>query len=164
MGRSSESNFEANVGSTKGSHSIASDSLFDVALGSMNEEQMVSMGSATDGDDMLEAIELNVESANLIGHNLAIVIHTSHTFEYGCDDGDAIDFDEMPLSFSAPQMTLISGIASMSHSVSTSLSWVDREYTCTCFECCVLICRRLWRPYSLCCEGSFSLWSYSSFW
>ena len=91
---------------------------------------MASVGFATDGDDMLEATELNVESANLIGHNLAIVIHTSHTFEYGRDDGDAVDFDEMPLSFSAPQMTLTSGIASMSHSVSTSLSWVDREYTC----------------------------------
>ena len=127
MGRSSESNFEANVGSTKGSHSIASDSLFDVALGSMNEEQMVSMGSATDGDDMLEATELNVKSANLIGHNLANVTHTSDTFEYGRDDGDAVDSNEMPLSFFVPQMTLTSGIAGMSHSASTSLTCVDSE-------------------------------------
>ena len=125
---------------------------------------MASVGFATDGDDMLEATELNVKSANLIGHNLANVTHTSDTFEYGRDDGDAVDSNEMPLSFFVPQMTLTSGIAGMSHSVSTSLSWVEREYTCTCFECCVLICSRLWRPYGLYYGGSLSLWSYSSFW
>ena len=63
MGRSSKSNFEEDVGSTRGSHSIASDSLSDTALGSMNEEKMMSVGFATDGDDVLEAIELNVKSA-----------------------------------------------------------------------------------------------------
>ena len=151
------------VGSTEGSHSIASDTFSDVAPGSMNEEQMVSVGSATDGDDVLEATKLNVESADLIRHNLAIVTHASHSFEYGRDDGDAIDSDEMPLSFSTLQMALTSGVASMSHSVSTPLSCVDGEYTCTYFECCVLIYRRLWRLYGLCCGGSFSLWSYSSF-
>ena len=122
MGRSSESNFEADVGSTEGSHSIASDSVSDIAPGSMNEKQMASVGSATDGDDMLEATELNVESANLIGHNLVIVTHTSHTFEYGRDDNDVVDSDEMPLSFSVLQMTLTNGTAGMSHFVSTSLS------------------------------------------
>jgi hypothetical protein len=122
MGRSSESNFEADVRSTEGSHSIASDSVSDVAPGSMNEEQMASVGSATNGDDMLETTELNVESANLIGHNLVIVTHTSRTFEYGRDDNDVVDSDEMPLSFSVLQMTLTNGTAGMSHFVSTSLS------------------------------------------
>jgi hypothetical protein len=125
---------------------------------------MVFVGSATDGDDMLEATELNVKFANLIGHNLANVTHNSQSFEYGRDDGDVVDSNEMPLSFSAPQTTLTSGTAGMSHSVSISLSWVDREYTCTCFECCVLIYYRLWRSYSLCCGGSLSFWSYSSLW
>jgi hypothetical protein len=41
MGRSFAGSFEADVGSTEGSHSIASDSFSDVAPGSMNEEQMV---------------------------------------------------------------------------------------------------------------------------
>jgi hypothetical protein len=108
MGRSSESNFEADVGSTEGSHSIASDSLSDIAPGFMNEEKMVSVGSATDGDDVLEAAELNVESASLIGHNLAIVTHASHTLD------------------SALQIALTSGTAGMPHSTSTCLTCVDR--------------------------------------
>uniref|UniRef100_A0A2N9GCD7 Aminotransferase-like plant mobile domain-containing protein n=1 Tax=Fagus sylvatica TaxID=28930 RepID=A0A2N9GCD7_FAGSY len=48
MRRSFEGNFEADVGSTEGSHSIASDSFSNVAPGSMNEEQMAFVGSATD--------------------------------------------------------------------------------------------------------------------
>ena len=41
----------------------------------------------------------------------------------------------------------------MFHFVPTLLSFVDEEYTYTHFKCCVLICRRLWRPYGLCMEG-----------
>ena len=103
---------------------------------------MAYVGFATNGDDVLEAAELNVESTNLIGHNLAIVTYASHTFEYGRDNSDAVDSDEMPLSFSTLQMALTSGTTSMFHSTSTSLSCVDKEYTCIYFECCVLIRRR----------------------
>ena len=138
-----EGNFKADVGSTEGSHSIASDSFSDVAPGSMNEEQMASVVSTADGDEVLKATELNVESADLTKHNLAIVTHASHSFEYSCDDGGVVDSDAMPLSFSVPQMALIGGIVGMSHSVPTSLNCVDGEYTYTYLECCVLIYGRL---------------------
>ena len=44
--------FEIDIGSAEGSHSVSSDSLFDVALGSMPKEQMMSAGSAVDANDM----------------------------------------------------------------------------------------------------------------
>ena len=66
LGKSFADSFEADVGSTERSHSISSDSFFDVALGSMHEEQMMSAGSAADADNMLEANELNIESAELM--------------------------------------------------------------------------------------------------
>ena len=143
MGRSFAGSFEADVGSIEESHSVSSDSFSDVAPGSMNEEQMASAGSAADADDKLEATELNVESANLTRDDLAIVTHASHSFEYGHDDSDVIDSDAVPLSFSVPQIVLTSGVAGMFHSVPTPLSCVDREYTYTYFECCVLICGRI---------------------
>uniref|UniRef100_A0A2N9FHF1 Aminotransferase-like plant mobile domain-containing protein n=1 Tax=Fagus sylvatica TaxID=28930 RepID=A0A2N9FHF1_FAGSY len=108
MGRIFEGNFEADVGSTEGSHSIASDSFSDIALGSMNEEQMVFVGSAANGDDVLKATELNVESANLTRHNLAIVTHSSHSFEYGRDDDDVVDSDAMPLT---PMAYVVEGVS-----------------------------------------------------
>ena len=98
MGRSFESNFEVDVGSTERSYSIASNSFSDIAPGSMNEEQMVSVGSATDGDDVSEAAKLNVESTGTTEHNLAIVTHVSHILEYGRDTNEeAVNSDEMPL-------------------------------------------------------------------
>ena len=164
MGRSFAGSFEADIGSTEGSHSAASDSFSNVAPDSMNEEQMASAGSAADADDVLAVTKLNVESADLTRHDLAIVIHASHSFEHGRDDSDAVDSDAVPLSFSVPQMVLTSGAACMFHSVPTPLCCMDREYIYTYFECCVLICRRLWCPYGLCYGGSFSLWSHSSSW
>jgi hypothetical protein len=100
MGRSFASSFKADVGSTEGSHFVSSDSFFYVAPGSMHEEQMASAGSTADADDVLKASELNVESADLTRHDLAIITHASHSFEYGCDDSDAVDSDAVPLSFS----------------------------------------------------------------
>uniref|UniRef100_A0A2N9H782 Aminotransferase-like plant mobile domain-containing protein n=1 Tax=Fagus sylvatica TaxID=28930 RepID=A0A2N9H782_FAGSY len=64
MGRSFAGSFEADVGSIEESHSVSN------------------------ADDTLEATELNVESANLTRHDLAIVTHASHSFEYGHDDSD----------------------------------------------------------------------------
>jgi hypothetical protein len=125
---------------------------------------MASAGSAADADDVLEATELNVESADLTRHDLAIVTHVSHSFEHGHDDSDAVDSDAVPLSFSVPQMVLTSGVAGMFYSAPAPLNCVDGEYTCTYFESCVLICCRFWCPYGLCYVGSFSLWSYSSSW
>ncbi len=58
----------------------------------MPEEQMMSAGSAADADDMLEANELNIESADLMRHDMAIVAHDDHSFEYGHDDNDACHY------------------------------------------------------------------------
>ena len=143
MGNSFEGDFEADVGSTEESHSIANDSFSDVAPGSMDKEQMASVGSAIDDDDVIEATELNVESADLTGHNLTIVTHASHSFEYSRDSSDAVDSNAVPLSFSMPQTVLTSGVTGMFHSVPTPLSFVDRGYTYSCFECYVLIYHRL---------------------
>uniref|UniRef100_A0A2N9IL47 Aminotransferase-like plant mobile domain-containing protein n=1 Tax=Fagus sylvatica TaxID=28930 RepID=A0A2N9IL47_FAGSY len=110
IGKRFEGDFEADVGSTEGSHSIAGDSFSDVAPGSMDEEQMTFVGYAVDGDDVPEATELNVESADLIRHSLAIVTHASCSFDHGRDDSDVVDSDAMPLSFYVPQMTLTGGI------------------------------------------------------
>ena len=146
MGKSLEGDFEVDVGSIEGSHSISSDSFSDIAPSSMNEEQMASTGFAADANDVLEAIELNVESADLARHDLAIVTHASHSFECGHDDSDAVDSDAGPLSFSVPQVVLTSGFAGMFHSVPTPLSCADGEYAYTYFECCVLIYCRLRHP------------------
>ena len=142
LGKSFADSFEADVGSAERSHSISSDSFFDVALGSMHEEQMMSAGSAADADNMLEANELNIESADLMRHDLAIIAHAGHSFERGRDDDDAVDSDAVPLSFSVPQTILTSGVTGMLYSVPTPLSCVDREYIYAYSACCVLICRR----------------------
>ena len=125
MGNSFEGDFEADVGSTEESHSIANDSFSDVAPSSMDKEQMASVGSAIDDDDVIEATELNVESADLTGHNLTIVTHANHPFEPGHDDGDTVDSDAVPPSFSIPQIAFTGGIAGMSYSISTPLNGGD---------------------------------------
>ena len=102
LGKSFVDSFEADVGSTEESHYISNDSLFDVAPGPMHEEQMISAGSAADADDMLGANELNIESAELMRQDLAIVAHVGHSFEHGRDDDDVVDSDAIPLSFSVP--------------------------------------------------------------
>ena len=142
LGKSFTDSFEADVGSAKGSHFVSSDSFFDVAPGSMHEEQMMSTGSAVDANDTLEANELNIESADLMRHDLAIVAHAGHSFEHERDDDDAIDSDAIPLSFSVPQTILTSGVTGILYSAPTPLSCVDREYIYAYFACCVLICRR----------------------
>jgi hypothetical protein len=68
LGKSVADSFETDVGSTEGGHSASSDSFFDVTPGSMPEEQMMSAGSAADADDMLEADDLNIGSADLMSH------------------------------------------------------------------------------------------------
>uniref|UniRef100_A0A2N9EGL6 Aminotransferase-like plant mobile domain-containing protein n=1 Tax=Fagus sylvatica TaxID=28930 RepID=A0A2N9EGL6_FAGSY len=108
LGKSMADGFETDVGPTEGGHSASSDSFFNVTPGSMLDEQMVSAGSAADADDMLEADNLNVGSADLMSHNLAIVPHASHSFGHGCDNGDAADSDAIPLSLSVPQTVLTS--------------------------------------------------------
>jgi hypothetical protein len=128
----------------------------------MPEEQMMSAGSAADADDMLEANELNIESADLMRYDMAIVAHDDHSFEYGRDDNDAVDSDAVPLSFFVPQAILTSGVTCMFYSVPTPLSCVDRECTHTYSERYVLICRRFRCLYSLCYGGNFPFWSYSS--
>ena len=125
MRRSFEGDFEADVGSTEGSHSIVDDSFSDVVPGPMDEEQMASIGSAADSDDVLEATELHVESADLIRHSLAIFTHANHPFEHGHDDGDTVDSDAVPPSFSIPQIAFTGGIAGMSYSISTPLNGGD---------------------------------------
>jgi hypothetical protein len=155
LGKSFADSFEADIGSAEGSLSVSNDSFFDVASGSMHEEQMMFAGSVADADDVLEASELNIEFADLARHDLAIVTHASHSFEYGRDENDAIDSDAVPLSFSVPQTILTSGVIGVFYSVPTPLSCVDKGYTYAYSERCVLICRRFWCPCSLRYGGSF---------
>ena len=108
MGRSFASDFETNIGSTQGGHSFSSDTPFDVASDPIHEEQVVSVGSVADADDMLEIGELNTDS-----HDLAIVTHVGHSFEHWGGDSDAIDPDAVPLSFSVPQTILTGGVTGM---------------------------------------------------
>ncbi len=122
----------------------------------------MSMGSAADADDMLEADELNIESADLMRHDLTIVAHAGHSFEHGRDGDDAVDPDVVPLSFSMPQTILTSGVTGMPHSIPTPLSCVSRKFIYTHSVCCVLICCRSWCLYSLRHGGSFPFWCYSS--
>ena len=142
LGKSMADSFKANVGSTEGGHFASSDSFFDVTPSSMLDEQMVSAGFAADVDDMLEADNLNVRSADLMSHDLAIVPHASHSFGHGRDDGDAIDSDAVPLSFSVSQTVLTSRVTGVLYSVLIPLSCVDKEYTRVYSTCCVLISRK----------------------
>ena len=66
LGKSVADSFEADVGSTEGGHPVSSDSFFDVTPGSMHEKQMMSAGSAANDDDMLEADDSNIGSADLM--------------------------------------------------------------------------------------------------
>jgi hypothetical protein len=142
LGKSVADSFKADVGSTGGSHSVSSDSFFDVTPGSMPEKQMMSAGSAADDDDMLKADDSNIGSADLMSHDLAIVPHASHSFGHGRNDGDAADSEVVPLSFSVPQAVLTSRVIGMLYSVLIPLSCVDKECTHAYSTCCVLICRR----------------------
>jgi hypothetical protein len=160
LGKSFTDSFEADVGSTEENHSVSSDSFFDVAPGSMHKEQMISAESAADANDVLEANELNIEFADLMRHDLAIVAHAGHSFEHGCDDDNAVDSDAVPLSFYVPQTILMSGVTGMFYSVPSPLNYVDREYTCAYSERHVLICHRFRCLYSLCYGGNFPFRSY----
>ena len=100
LGKGVTDSFEADVGSVEGSHFVSSNSFFDVTPDSMPEEQMMFAGSAADANDMLEANELNIESADLMRHNLAIVAHAGHSSKHGRDGDDAVDPNAVPLSFS----------------------------------------------------------------
>uniref|UniRef100_A0A2N9IBE5 Aminotransferase-like plant mobile domain-containing protein n=1 Tax=Fagus sylvatica TaxID=28930 RepID=A0A2N9IBE5_FAGSY len=89
LGKSLADSFEADIGPTEEIHSFSSDSPFDVVPSSVHEEQIVSTGSATNADDMLEIDELNIES-----HDLAIVTHAGHSFEHERGDSSGV-----PLSY-----------------------------------------------------------------
>jgi hypothetical protein len=129
LGKSGADSFEADVGSMEGGHSVSSDSFFDVTLGFMSEEQMVSTGSAVDADDMLEDADLNIGSADLARHDLEIIPHASHSFEHGSDGDDAVDSNAVPLSISVPQIVLTSRVTGIVHSVPTPYGCVDKGYT-----------------------------------
>ena len=133
LGKSVVDSPEAGAESTEGGHSSSSDSFFDITPGSVPKEQLLSAGSTADDDDMLGADDLNIGSADLISHDLAIVLHASHSFGDGRDDGAAADFEAVPLSFSVPQSVLTSGVTGMLYSVLIPLSCVVRECTHTYF-------------------------------
>ena len=88
----------------------------------MPEEQMMPAGSTVDDDDMSGANDLNIGSADLMIHDLAIVPHVSHLFEHGHDGDGAADLDIVPLSISVLQTVLTSRITGMLHSAPTPLS------------------------------------------
>ena len=161
MGKGVADSFETDVGSAEGSHSVSNNSFLDVTPDSIPEEPMISARFAADADDMLEADELNIEFADLMRHDLAIVAYAGHSFEHGRDGDDAVDPDAVPLSFSVPQTILMSGVTGMLHSIPTPLSYSDRKFIYTHFVCHVLICCRFWCLYSLHHRGSFLFWCYS---
>ena len=162
LGKSFADSFETDVGSAEGSHSVSSDSFFYVAPSSMPKEQMISAGSAAYADDMLKANKLNIESADLMRHDLAIVAHAGHSFEHGRDGDDVVDSDAIPLSFPVPQTILTSGVTGMFHPIPTPFSRVDKEFIYVYSVCCVLICYRFWCLSSLHYGVSFPFWCYSS--
>jgi hypothetical protein len=157
LGKDIADSFEEDVGSAEGSDSVSSDSFFDVTSDPIPEEPMMFAGSPADADDMLEADELNIEFADIMRHDLAIVAHAGHSSEHGRDGHDAV-----PLSFSVPQTILTSGVTGMFHPIPTPFSRVDREFIYVYSVCCVLICYRFWCLSSLHYGGSFPFWCYSS--
>ena len=162
MGKDIADSFEADVGSAEGSDSVSSDSFFDVTSDPIPEEPMMSVGSPADADDMIEADELNIESADIMRHDLAIVAYAGHSSEHGRDGHDAVDLDVVPLSFSVPQTILTSGVTGMFHPIPTPFSRVDKEFIYVYSVCCVLICYRFWCLSSLHYGVSFPFWCYSS--
>ncbi len=129
LGKSGADSFEVDVGSMEGDHSVSSDSFFDVISGFMPEEQMVSTGSVVDADDMLEDADLNIGSADLARHDLAIIPHASHSFEHGSDGDDVVDSNAVPLSILMPQTVFTSRVIGIVPSVPTPFGYVDKGYT-----------------------------------
>ena len=107
---------------------------FDTTPGSVPEEQMMSAGSTAGDDDMPGADDLNIGSADLIIHDLAIVPHASHLFEHGHDGDGAVDPDTVPLSISVLQTILTSRVTGMLHSAPTHLS-CHRKGMYSCIFC-----------------------------
>jgi hypothetical protein len=142
LGKSVADSSEAGAESTEGGHSSSSDSLFDTTLGSVPEEQIIPVGSTADDANIPGADDSNIGSAGLMSPDLAIVPHASQSFGHGRDDGDAVDPEAIPLSFSVPQTVLTSGVTGMLHSILIPLSYVDKECTHTYFIRYVLICCR----------------------
>jgi hypothetical protein len=129
LGKSVADSPEASAESTEGGHSSSSDSFFDTTPGSVPKEQILSAGSTADDDNMPTADDSNIGSTGLTSHDLAIVPHASHSLGHGCDDGDAVDSEVIPFSFSMPQSVLTSRVTGMLYSVLIPLSCVGRGCT-----------------------------------
>uniref|UniRef100_A0A2N9F5W0 Aminotransferase-like plant mobile domain-containing protein n=1 Tax=Fagus sylvatica TaxID=28930 RepID=A0A2N9F5W0_FAGSY len=97
---------EVGAESTGEGHSSSSDSLFDSVPGSVPEEQIISVGSTADDDNMPGADDSSMGPAGSMGDDLAIVPHASH----GRDDDSAMGADVDLISFSVPQTVLISRV------------------------------------------------------
>ena len=104
LGNSATDSSEAGAESTGEDHSSFSGSFFDSVPDSVPEEQIVSVGSTTDNDDMPEADNSSMGPADSMEEDLAIVPHAGHVH----DDDSTVDADVDPISFSVPQTVLTS--------------------------------------------------------
>ena len=102
--KSAADSFEAGDESMGEDHSSSSDSFFDSTPGSVPEEQIVSVGSTADDDDMSGADDSSAGLADPLEGDLAIVPHAGHVH----DDDSAVNADVDPISFSVPQTVLTS--------------------------------------------------------
>ena len=102
LGKGTASSSEAGDESMGEEHSSSSDSFFDSTPGSVPEDQVMSTGSTTDDDDMLEADDSSMGAAGSMEEDLAIIPHAGH------DDDSAVDADVDLISFSLPQTVLTS--------------------------------------------------------
>ena len=102
LGKSAADSPGIGIESTGGDHSSSSGSLFDSVPDSVPEEQIVSVESTADDDDMPEADDSSMGAAGSMEEDLAIVPHAGH------DDDSAVDADVDPISFSLPQTVLTS--------------------------------------------------------
>ena len=96
LGRGTAGSSEAGDESMGEEYSSSNDSFFDSTLGSVPEDQVVSVGSTADDDDMPEADDSSMGAAGSMEEDLAIVPHAGH------DDDSAVDADIDPISFSLP--------------------------------------------------------------
>ena len=102
LGKSAADSPGIGVESTGGDHSSLSGSFFDSVPDFVPEEQIVSVESTADDDDMPEADDSSMGAVGSMEEDLAIVPHADH------DDDSAVDADVDPISFSLPQIVLTS--------------------------------------------------------
>uniref|UniRef100_A0A2N9FRX1 Aminotransferase-like plant mobile domain-containing protein n=1 Tax=Fagus sylvatica TaxID=28930 RepID=A0A2N9FRX1_FAGSY len=119
--KSAADSSEIGAESTGEGHSSSSDSFFDSAPDSVPEEQIMSVGSTADDDDMPGADDSRIGPVDPMEDDLAIVPHASH----GRDDDNTVDADIDPISFSVPQTVLTSRVTGPNASIAHIMEGVS---------------------------------------